>query len=423
MGLAFSNEKRVFRLCMFFFIILAGSFFNVIAAYMALIIGLIFIMFLSVREIYMFLLFFFSFGVVFKANSNSTSFFTYMEFLAIAIIIYKYRKISRKAFVVLLLLSAYILLVSADISAITNTVKIIVGLLLFYYFTVAYEEKDSGYYLSFYIVGIVLSSFIGFFKDSLPRLWSMYTELDYVWIGTNHVMRFSGIFQDPNYFSIAIILCLFTLLIGFLTEKRTWGIIFALGLCVIFGLATVSKSFLGMLAVVIAICLSSIKLDKKIWRALLLIIILLGGVIADPFNFISNILSRVDFNNITTGRTEIWETYLTTINLEFIKMLFGFGINAPYIGGRAVHNFYIEIVYYLGFIGSIIYFITLTFLVSCNRRKFRRKVINYGGFIVLLLMFMFLCGVERQELPFFLIISFIIFNNDFRNDEQLIYIS
>ena len=73
-------------------------------------------------------------------------------------------------------------------------------------------------------------------------------------------------------------------------------------------------------------------------------------------DFLSTVLGRLQGANnlaeLTTGRSKIWQDYLENFFEEPIYVLIGRGVNARLIKGKGSHNTYIELIYYLGIIGT-----------------------------------------------------------------------
>ena len=380
------------------------------------------------------LLFACPFAVVFKMNPDSSSFFTYMEFLALFLLIARVRRVSPVIIVPMVVFLLTVILGIQSFGAIV--VKLVVGLLILYYFTEEYRKIDMIKYSSFFLAGMVTSSFLGAFKLHIPRLMDMYYgETDYVNVGGKTIMRFEGIFNDPNYFSVAamfcVLICLLSLLNrtykGNINNKYIWvGSAIGFVLFSAFGLATASKSFFLLYVVsCVLIAWSAYKNSlmlkqlnpKKI--VIIVAIIIITVVVIDPFSLISTIISRLTSSNLLTGRGEIWAAYLDAIFQSAGSVFFGHGIDAELVNQRAAHNSYIESVYYLGLIGLLLYVAAFAVILLNKRRPFKRTLVNYIGFLVLMAAFAFLCSMNRTEIKYYLMICFIIYNNNFSPSKRM----
>lgn len=386
--------------------------------------------------LFRFLLFAFPFAVAFKMDPDSSSFFTYMEFLALFLMIIRLRRISLVVVVPMGILLVTVILGMQSFGAIVDVVKLVAGLLILYYFTEEYQKVDMIKYFSFFIAGMVSSSFLGAFKLHIPRLLDMYYgEIDYVNVGSKTVMRFEGIFNDPNYFSVAamfcVVVCLLTLLSrtykGNKNNKYIWiGSAVGFVLFSILGLATISKSFFLLYIVSCALIIWSAYKDSPLMKQLnpktmMMVgaIIIITVVVIDPFGLISSIISRLTSSNLLTGRGVIWADYWKAITQSAGSVFFGNGIDAALVNGRAAHNSYIESVYYLGLIGLLLYIAAFAVILLNKHRPFKRKVVNYIGALVLMMAFAFLCSMNRTEIKYYLMICYIIYNSNFGKHKQM----
>ena len=93
---------------------------------------------------------------------------------------------------------------------------------------------------------------VGIFKERIPQLLSYYDDLNYEYIEGEKTLRFSGLFDDPNYFAIALITAMIVMI--FLKKYRGYSAtkfyVFVAGLAAL-GFFTYSKSFILMFATVL----------------------------------------------------------------------------------------------------------------------------------------------------------------------------
>ena len=381
---------------------------------------------LTPKEVFSLLFFLFPYAGIFKTIPGATSFFTLLEIMALGIVFLDIQKLDIPFLVLSFGFSLSLLFVTSSFIFILKMV-IIVG--LFYLFTVSYKKKDGKTYLFYFLFGLVSSSILGIMKEDIPRLLSFYDDLNYMWLEGGNVLRFSGIFQDPNYFSIALIQGLMLLGILLFTKgiKNKLGMIIISLFLVGCGLVTLSKSFYLMLAllalgVIWAKSTAIIKFIKNNFLLSLIIsaVVLCGGIIfilVDPMGVVEKMLYRFSHGDWSTGRVVIWKGYLEKIQASTHTLLFGYGLDAPYVN-KAAHNIYIESVYYIGIVGLTIYILLLTYIVFLNRKKMRRGLYNYFGFFAVALMYAFLCGLMAHDFPFYMMLSFILFNMDLKGDKS-----
>lgn len=417
--------------CLVFNILLILSVFAKPVALLCFVVSAGMLLFLRSDAIYRWLLFAFPCAVIFKMDPDSSSFFTYLEFLSLFLIVIRTRKISPLVVAGIALLVLEVLVGINSLGAVVDIVKLVAGLLLYYYFTEEYLRKDIVKYTSFFLAGMISSSILGMFKLNIPRLMDMYYgEVDYARIGGEQITRFQGIFNDPNYFSIAAILCVLICLLALLSRtyagsKRnlyTWiGVAAGFVLFSLWGLSTISKSFFLLYVVTIVIAVLDLrksspllrKLDMK--KALIAAgIAVVAVVVIDPMGLISSVIGRLQASDLLTGRGKIWGMYWTAISQSAGVFLFGNGIDAGLLDQQSAHNMYLETVYYIGLIGCLLYAANIVLITWCKRRPFQHKISNYLGFAAVFATFMFLCGLNRTEYKYYLMIAFMIFNYNFQ---------
>ena len=136
---------------------------------------------------------------------------------------------------------------------------------------------------------------------------------------------------------------------------------------------SVSKSFL-ITWIFLIICWLFISIKQGVRKTVKFIIVAIVGAMVIYFfayEYINTYLYRLlgdsagTLESITTGRTEIWASYFNEI-LDNIKILFfGNGLNTiSETIGMGTHNTYLETLFSLGIIGTIIMLISLRFSIG-----------------------------------------------------------
>ena len=214
----------------------------------------------------------------------------------------------------------------------------------------------------------------------------------------SHLTRFQGLFQDPNYFSVCLLLGVLLMFrlgdYGYIKRVWSWLVIGVFGTC---GILTYSKTFF-IFFVVLAIWFVVVLFQRKqrFWG---FVIILVGAAATAGSVFAvvgERILSATDMSDLSTGRTELFVKYLEAVMASGHTFLFGYGLDAPYLR-LGPHNLYIEITYYLGAIGLFlyaVYFFMLLFRVR-NQAPGRNKdrFMRYAAPALLLAVYFTLQGV------------------------------
>lgn len=396
--------------------ILASFYINYISL-IGLFIAIIYILKNSFLKGFYILFFLLPFAQVFKLSSSSTSLFTLLEWTLIVKQIGVKRKLNKNyiwyvgGFTTYVLVSSFI---SGNIN-ILQTLKVFMNLSLLYFFIDEYKTSSVSTIITILSTGMIISSILGLFKTSIPGLANMYHDFNTQYIYGARVTRFSGTFSDPNYYSIAVIVTLgiiicYSLSYGLKIKYLLFSIIL-----VIFGFFTYSKSYILSLAILAFIIVVILLINKKIGMTFAVTIIACIIVLTGTLNNISilqSTLSRFsdvsDINSLTTGRADIWEIYIEYINANLRVFFIGDGIGAPYLYG-ATHNLYLEIWYYVGIIGIILYIYTLRGILN-HRILNKSKIINYYLLIIVLIMYIFLAGFTAFEFPFYMMICWMALN-------------
>lgn len=184
------------------------------------------------------------------------------------------------------------------------------------------------------------------------------------------LMRFYGLFQDPNYYAMLLIMAL-TLMIKLKDSKKIGWPMFIIGslLLTACGILTYSKTFFLMLVLLVAVFLVWQFWNKKVIRGILLTICLLtvGGILlfseGSPFSVVlTRLTSSTNLDELTTGRSELFASYFRAITEDLGSALIGKGLAAGNLG-QDPHNLFLEITYYMGLVGLVLMVGYYSFLV------------------------------------------------------------
>ena len=211
--------------------------------------------------------------------------------------------------------------------------------------------------------GILLASLVGYFFSENENLLR-YITLDANYIGDKIVSRFSGISSDPNYYSTLVIFAIAGNLFHFIHRPRASHIVYAV-LLTAFGILSLSKMFLLLLAITLLLFLVGWIREKGTFSAkgivsvlLLATIMLVGGYFIINSESVQLILTRMgassNLNELTTGRSNTWVEYLKEIfgNLEYF--LFGVNRNSKIAGVHLTHNTFLQVWWKLGLFGMVL---------------------------------------------------------------------
>lgn len=355
---------------------------------------------------------------IFKISSSGMSYFTFLVFLYIGSKLIEEKTIlwTVMLFIIYVMTVQFIRMnvnVTNDIKLFGNILFIGYALGEIRYFT----DEDKNELCITYILSVIISSIMRFFDSSFFRISSFTAPLNTEGYGAGYdrIVRFSGLYQDPNYYSVNLILSLCLLAVLFYKGKTS--VLFC-GLSAVvllyFGTLTYSKSFLLMLLLPLVMfmyaCQKIGRVDVQV-TALVLIAAGIALVLVSNPDYIASMLRRVEKgSSLTTGRSDMWQLYLYYIYDNPDVLLFGRGIGAELLAEHAPHNVYIDILYYLGTIGG---FLLITAIVNSGARYgIKRKVnlLNFSALLCVLITYFFLSQLHDYEFPVHFMFAFMVLN-------------
>ena len=412
------SNYLVFALCMLVTAMLYESLFMPQLVFISFAILVISFIFFSNTQVFSTLFYLLPFAFIFKTGGGTTSFYTLLEVFAIALFFLRRPTVDQD--LVILLSALFMVVIVMSFGAIASILRLIIIILLFYCFARSESHESSSRHIGFFILGLLVSSLLGFLKEKIPSLTSMYEDLNHEIIYEEEIARYSGLFDDPNYYSVPMILCIFMLGLSVLAKGKRHRIIMLVELAVFtyLGGTTLSKSFFFML---IPTLIATVLLSNSLWRAGFFVLALIAAALflyaMDPGDAVNGFAYRLGSQDLTTGRTEIWAAYSDSLFESLGSLLFGHGLGV-YIDDMAQHSIFIEGWYQIGMIGLILYAAAIVRIVYATRRRIKRNLGNYFGFGIVITMFTFLNGLTRFEMPFYLMLSTMLYNCDLRRGER-----
>lgn len=402
--------------------IILGVIFSHWFIYLALISNIISTFLLSEQNIYVLLFSIVPFANIYKPNPTSTSLFTYYCLFTVAYLILKHKKYDIKFVISFIFCIAYLLLrCENDIKLL---IKLCIGLLLIYFFVRCDKTSDIYYKITiFFSISIIVSSVLPMDPVFYNAVKGYLREVSYA--TGSEITRFCGLITDPNYYTMMIVMAQILLITQYYigrAQKLFWVLsIFIL----YFGVSTYSKSFFFIYILLALFFIFFVLTSRKkilFIASLPLLIYTINVIIQGRIESVNLILERIqtakDLNSLTTGRLYLLFEYIRYIFSDVKVFLIGEGLDTVRIAGlNNVHNLYIESLFKIGFIGIILFIITL---ISALRRKSnylkgKRKLLNYLGIIIFSILYFFLAGLTSFELPFYIIICYICKDIDFKN--------
>ena len=119
---------------------------------------------------------------------------------------------------------------------------------------------------------------------------------------------------------------------------------------------------------------------------------------------------------LTTGRDTIWKGYWETITSLEHYFWVGLGLDAPYVR-KAAHSLYIEMIYYSGVIGLVLFlfgWLHLLFSSHQNRIRLRNMLLIAAVFV----MYAFLSGFLNYAMPFYMVFCWMLMDMDLGKKQE-----
>lgn len=415
-NIAIKKVNIVFLIIMYAMLFI-GIRFSPYIAFVSIFLNCLFFIFLPTEYILYDLFFLMPFASIYKYSPGATSFFTVLELFSVLIMFARRGKFDVKFIVGIFVMALYILLTCfiSDVFEISTIIKQILNFCLIYFFVLEFNNKMSKNIILFYVCGIIFSSVIALFADFIPNFYE-YIRLVDGYLDGETFNRFSGLYGDPNYYSVNLILSCCGILLLYHTGQIKW--FFWVGFVCIAGLgfATGSKSFLLMFGCVCIVFLASCLVRRKFVLFILFVLICLAvaalgfsGKITALHNILERLLAAADINSLTTGRFALWKGYFEYLTDNIAALFFGSGVGAPLLNGKGAHNTYLDFLYFYGIIGTIIYFIVLCICFSGKAKTSRKSIFNYMGICVVTVMYFFLGMLLYFDIVFHFMIAWVMY--------------
>jgi hypothetical protein len=276
------------------------------------------------------------------------------------------------------------------------------------------HEYDVRAIVRVFSLGIIVSSLVFLMMDYLPGITRHITYTTYRVSAGVRQMRFSGLTNNPNHYTLSVNLACMALLSYLMVKKTKIIDIVFLVLLILFGLYSLSKSFVfGLLASVIISLAYLLGHNPGRWVKLIVIGFVTGLIVLQfvDTEYIEILINRVlvedleSINSYSSGRFRIFKMYFDCFS-EHIRVLFlGNGLFNSL--EREAHNFFIETVYSFGLVGT--FFITVTYLSLSSaglrvRKLNKRSILNYAPLLVFFVRGMAVNIITSIMFPAYLIL-------------------
>lgn len=361
------------------------------------------------------------FSTIFKLSAG-TSFFTYWELLfTIMYFVKKNFRCTRREIGIFL----FTLLLAAN-QCLHGTLDVTMTLKFFSYLIIltaianySFEDENKTVFLC-YITGYIMSSF-SMLLDGVLFNVRPYVNVKLERVNGEYITRFAGLYGDPNYYVVNIIISMVLLVILFGKKQIRFvhAVILMIPL-VVFTAMTGSKSGLLMLAPVAAFFIYQCFVRRHYFFGVLSTI--LAGVAAvmifsGEIELFSKVLARL-FNGsggLTSGRADTtWYRYLIYFSEAPLRMVFGRSIAFYDLDGIIAHNTYIDLLYELGIVGAVWLIAIIWKSYRCTV-KIRKNLLNYSVLLVILAMYFFLSELQYFDPPFHIALAIKVLHMELRS--------
>ncbi len=375
----------------------------------------------------------FPFANIFKLSPTTLSLLTVCELIiTLKIVLDKIRtthRINLHFLAGILLYIGYIIVFSVNNFQITSILKNAAHLVILY-FIIQINHNNPDYDLIIKRCSIVLSiSMILMmslsFSTTYMRMINDYLRIVRYGYGTDY-LRNCGLFTDPNYCSLAIVMTLsFSSVLYYYKHIGTIFWILSIPL-IVFGLTTYSRTFLLSICLFLLIFIFLVLFPRHhFWGIIIPATVLIIGFFAwsGRFEIVNRTLTRLTGQaDITNGRMALNSTYINYLIENPLVLFFGRGLNETRLGtGNNVHNIYIETVFKIGLVGTALFSFCLFncfYIAGSGKKPFATKI----PVIMLLFLYFTLAGFSSFELIYYLMICGMVANisNDYGIDTKKI---
>jgi len=333
------------------------------------------------------LMFFLPWTALLKIDVDSFSAYTFGLVLVCFVSVLKKRFSFKRYQIACGILIAFLTLLSKFIDGSWIAFDYIAFIMLIVLFPVVKEEYKAEKYEFFHIVvffsaGIILAVLCAWWFSGFPNISKYITVYSYL-----SITRMCGFYGDPNFYSAQITAALGGCLYAVANEKArhrmVWLGIFLMVL-IYCGFMSGSKSFVIVTFTMIFVWVIELfRTRGKTGRKTILILcsILFAIYVTSSALFsgwIDIVLTRFSFSknlsDFTTGRTELWASYIMEIISDAKIMFLGKGFTNVKINGRTSHNTILQLIFQIGAIGSVVMLCWIyCFFIDAFRKSERNK--------------------------------------------------
>lgn len=241
-----------------------------------------------------------------------------------------------------------------------------------------------------FIINMVVSSAYALLLRKTPAITHMTGAEVAAYYGSS-LTRFKGLFRDPNYYMSLVIMAIVLLTLLYIkkyTSRRAF--LLSIACMLLFGALTYSKTFILLLGLYWLLCLFYLIRGKRYLLAFIYIFAtaFLAVILSDTLfaTTLYRLTSASSVRELTTGRSILLEMYGREIISSPDILLFGNGMSAQLLK-KGTHNLFLEIQYYVGLTGLILYLLYFGILTAQVQKKYAAgnaaaRLFSYAPLIV-----------------------------------------
>jgi len=279
----------------------------------------------------------------------------------------------------------------------------------------------------FFIAGVLIASTMGALSDMVPGL-SAFLRASQLKLEGEFINRFSGIQNNPNFYTMDLTIAMASLLYMIRVKKNAWFDWLLVIALFVFGISSLSQSFLLTILCTFAIFLfSGFSLNyRAMFRSVfaILAVILIGSQLY-RFPYWNIYMARIDIgsgvdinlSDITTGRSSIWMQYLTLFLSNWRVFFFGVGLSVDAYHLKQAHNYFLELLVHLGILGSIFYLNVMGSIFKPFHKIVKGRWICLLPLFALAMRAFAINLIFRESFMFYVIICVFIIKNETQIDD------
>lgn len=244
-----------------------------------------------------------------------------------------------------------------------------------------------------FCVGLILSSSYALLFRNTPQLQAIVGKESLAFWNSSFY-RFQSLFSDPNYYMMLLITGM-----ALLMKLKICNRIRSLPFCLMelalffFGVLTYSKTFLLAAAFLALLGIVWLFHSRRYVLGISVVVTLLAGLVililsSQVFRILLLRLTTFsDLSDLTSGRSDVFSEYFKVITESPQSTLFGVGFANEGLG-KDPHNLFLEIIYYTGFVGLVLfaaYYIAIV-LELCKRPSSQQQGFFLKFFVLLMVL-------------------------------------